>query len=67
MSLFTNGGQKTIAVHLVDLFDRDIRPPRLNANGEGVVGKARELVDQFNDFKSTAAVKRVRGRLSGRA
>lgn len=48
----------------IQLFDRTIRPPRLNANGEGLVARARELVAQFNNFASTAREGQVRGRLS---
>lgn len=48
----------------MQLFDRAIRPPRLNANGEGLVTRARELVEQFNDFRSTAAESGIRGRIS---
>jgi DNA-binding transcriptional LysR family regulator len=46
------------------LFDRSLRPPRLNANGENLLDRARKLVEQFNDFKSTAAESTIRGRLS---
>ena len=48
----------------VKLFDRAIRPPRLNSHGQGLIGRARELVEQFNDFKATARSGRVRGELS---
>lgn len=48
----------------MQLFDRAIRPPRLNVNGEGLVGRARELVENFNDFRSSARESQVRGRLS---
>jgi DNA-binding transcriptional LysR family regulator len=48
----------------LQLFDRAIRPPRLNSNGEGLVGRARELVEQFKDFKSSASEEQIRGRLS---
>ena len=47
-----------------ELFDRAIRPPRLNAQGENLVSRARELVEQFNDFKFSAREQQVRGRLS---
>jgi DNA-binding transcriptional LysR family regulator len=46
------------------LFDRSLRPPRLNANGENLLDRARKLVEQFNDFKSSAAESTIRGRLS---
>lgn len=46
------------------LFDRSLRPPRLNTNGENLLERARKLVEQFNDFKSTAAESTIRGRLS---
>ena len=48
----------------IQLFDRAIRPPRLNTNAEVLVARARELVEQFNDFKSTARARQVKGRLS---
>ncbi len=48
----------------IQLFDRAIRPPRLNTNAEVLVARARELVEQFNDFKSTARTSQVKGRLS---
>lgn len=48
----------------IQLFDRTIRPPRLNTNGEGLVERARELVQHFNDFRSSAREGQVRGRLS---
>lgn len=48
----------------MQLFDRAIRPPRLNSNAESMVGRARELVEQFNDFRSTAGEGQIRGRLS---
>lgn len=48
----------------ISLFDRAIRPPRLNANGEGLVTKAKELIELFNDFKSNVAEISVRGQLS---
>ena len=46
------------------LFDRAIRPPRLNAHGEGLVAKAKELLEQFKDFKASASDVAVRGQLS---
>jgi DNA-binding transcriptional LysR family regulator len=46
------------------LFDRAIRPPALTADGESLVARARDLVEQFNDFKSTAGERVFRGRLS---
>lgn len=48
----------------IQLFDRALRPPRLNAQAEVLVGRARELVEQFNDFKTSALESRLRGRLS---
>jgi len=48
----------------VQLFDRAIRPPRLNTSGENLVEQARILVAQFNDFKSTAQESQIKGRLS---
>lgn len=48
----------------IQLFDRALRPPRLNTNAESLLGRARELVEQFNDFKSSARESQVRGRLS---
>jgi len=48
----------------VELFDRAIRPPRLNANAEGLVSRARELVEMFIDFKAGAGEWQIRGRLS---
>lgn len=48
----------------IQLFDRAIRPPRLNTNAEDLVTRARELVEQFNDFKSSARERQIRGRLS---
>ena len=48
----------------LQLFDRSLRPPRLNTNGEALLERARKLVEQFDDFKSTAAESNIRGRLS---
>lgn len=48
----------------IQLFDRALRPPRLNAQAEVLVGRARELVEQFNEFKTSALESRLRGRLS---
>ena len=48
----------------LELFDRTIRPPTLNPNAEDLVGRARELVEQFNDFRSAAREHQIRGRLS---
>lgn len=48
----------------IQLFDRALRPPRLNAQAEVLVGRARELVEQFNDFKTSPLESRLRGRLS---
>ncbi len=48
----------------LELFDRTIRPPQLNANAEGLVRRARELLEKFNDFKTSAIEWQVRGRLS---
>lgn len=48
----------------VQLFDRALRPPRLNSSAENLVVRARELVEQFNNFKSSARDSEVRGRLS---
>lgn len=48
----------------MQLFDRALRPPRLNTYAENLVGRARELVEQFSDFKSSARESQVRGRLS---
>ena len=45
------------------MFDRSLRPPRLNTNGEALLERARKLVEQFDDFKSTAAESNIRGRL----
>ena len=47
----------------LQLFDRSLRPPRLNTNGEALLERARKLVEQFDDFKSTAAESNIRGRL----
>lgn len=48
----------------VQLFDRALRPPRLNTNAESLVARARELVEQFNDFRSSAVESQVQGLLS---
>lgn len=48
----------------IQLFDRTLRPPRLNPHAEALVGRARELVEQFNDFKSSTRESQLRGRLS---
>lgn len=48
----------------IQLFDRAQRPPRLSIHAEALVGRARELVEQFNDFKASARERQVRGRLS---
>lgn len=48
----------------IDLFDRSLRPPRLNSNCEALVGRAKELVEQFNNFKSSVSESTVRGRLT---
>ena len=47
----------------VQLFDRRLRPPRLSSNAESLLARARELVEQFNDFKSSARERQLRGRL----
>ncbi len=48
----------------IQLFDRALRPPQLNTNAENLVARARELVEKFNDFKSSARENQIRGRLS---
>lgn len=48
----------------LQLFDRSLRPPRLNTAGEALLERARKLVEEFDDFKSTAAESTIRGRLS---
>jgi DNA-binding transcriptional LysR family regulator len=48
----------------IQLFDRALRPPRLSTHAETLVGRARELVEQFNDFRASARERQVRGRLS---
>jgi len=48
----------------IQLFDRSLRPPRLGTHAEALVGRARELVEQFNDFRASARERQVRGRLS---
>jgi DNA-binding transcriptional LysR family regulator len=47
-----------------ELFDRGIRPPRLNAQCEDLIRRARELVEQFEEFKNSVQGREVRGRLS---
>jgi DNA-binding transcriptional LysR family regulator len=48
----------------IQLFDRALRPPRLSTHAETLVGRARELVEQFNDFRASARERQVRGQLS---
>lgn len=48
----------------IELFDRAIRPPRLNAQCEDLIRRARELVEQFDEFKNSVQGQEVRGRLS---
>lgn len=48
----------------IQLFDRSLRPPRLSTHAEALVGRARGLVEQFNDFRASARERQVRGRLS---
>jgi DNA-binding transcriptional LysR family regulator len=48
----------------IELFDRGIRPPRLNTQCEDLVRRARELVEQFEEFRNTARDSEVSGRLS---
>lgn len=48
----------------IQLFDRSIRPPQLNGNAEHIVARARELIEQFNDFKSSANKSGVSGHLA---
>lgn len=48
----------------LELFDRSLRPPQLNGYGEALLGRARELVEQFNDFKATAGEQQIRGLVS---
>lgn len=48
----------------MQLFDRSLRPPRLNTSAETLVARARELIEHFDDFKSSAREYRVRGKLS---
>lgn len=47
-----------------ELFDRAIRPPRLNAQCEDLIRRARELVEQFDEFKNSVQGREIRGRLS---
>ncbi|GJL83837.1 MAG: LysR family transcriptional regulator [marine bacterium B5-7] len=46
------------------LFDRTIRPPRLNAHGDNLLGKARELVGSFDTFRYNARQAPIRGQLT---
>jgi len=48
----------------VELFDRAIRPPRLNTQCEDWVKRAREIVEQFEAFKTSAPSQEVQGLLS---
>jgi DNA-binding transcriptional LysR family regulator len=48
----------------IELFDRGIRPPRLNTQCEDLVRRARELIEQFEEFRNTARDSEVSGRLS---
>jgi len=48
----------------VQLFDRTLRPPRLNTHAEALVGRARELAEQFKDFGASARASQLRGQLS---
>ena len=48
----------------IELFDRSLRPPRLNTECEELVQRARNLVAQFEDFKASAQGREIRGRLS---
>jgi DNA-binding transcriptional LysR family regulator len=41
-----------------------MRPPQLTDEGMSLLGRARELVELFDDFRTTAGEKRFRGRLS---
>lgn len=47
-----------------ELFDRTSRPPRLNPDSEELVRRARDLLEQFEQFKNTASGPEVRGHLS---
>ncbi len=46
------------------LFDRASRPPRLNSNCEELVRRARDLLQQFEQLKSSIHESHVAGRLS---
>jgi DNA-binding transcriptional LysR family regulator len=48
----------------IQLFDRSIRPPGLNPDCEDLVKRARDIVQQFEEFRDSARSQEVHGRLS---
>jgi DNA-binding transcriptional LysR family regulator len=47
-----------------ELFDRAIRPPRLNPDCEDLIRRARDLVEQFDELKNVTRGQEIRGHLS---